>query len=44
MARKSRFIAYAKAVKKCVDETKKQEPVKAPAGVKGENSGRKNKL
>ena len=36
MARKSRYVAYLKASKKNVKETKKQEPVKAPAGVKGE--------
>ena len=36
MARKSRYVAYAKVVKKSIKEKKKQEPVKAPVGVKGE--------
>jgi hypothetical protein len=36
MARKSRYVAYAKVARKNVKGTKKQEPVKAPAGVKGE--------
>lgn len=34
MARKTRYIAYAKAAKKSVKETKKREPVKAPADFK----------
>ena len=37
MARKSRYVAYVKASKKNVKETKEQESLKkAPAGVKGE--------
>ncbi len=36
MARKSRYVAYAKKAKGGVKGVKKQEPVKAPAGVKGE--------
>lgn len=36
MARKSRYVAYAKKAKNSVKGVKKQEPVKAPAGVNGE--------
>ena len=34
MARKSRYVAYAKVVKKIVKETKKREPAKAPVSFK----------
>ena len=36
MARKSRYVAYVKKAKNSVKGVKKREPVKAPAGVKGE--------
>ncbi len=36
MARKSRYVAYTKKAKCSVKGVKKQEPVKAPAGAKGE--------
>ena len=36
MARKSRYVEYAKKAKSSVKGVKKHEPVKAPAGVKGE--------
>ncbi len=36
MARRSRYVAYAKKAKSSVKGVKKQEPVKAPVGDKGE--------
>ena len=35
MARKSRYIAYAKKVKNSSSKTKKREPLKAPGNYKG---------